>query len=191
MMLALVLGFLVGSFPSADLIGKIAGVDLRSQGSGNPGTANALRVGGARLAVPVLVLDLLKGVAAALIGLAVDGDRAALAAGFAAVAGQVHNPWFRFRGGKGLGVTAGVSLVVWPLGLAAVVVVIASASAMLRSARGGLIGILAYVGLAVLWAFQSLPVAWGVPADDGLVWFALGVAALTLPKFIEAVRLGR
>src|SRR5690606_27985836 len=47
---ALVVGYLVGSAPTADWLARRRGIDLRSTGSGNPGTNNALRTGGPRLA---------------------------------------------------------------------------------------------------------------------------------------------
>jgi glycerol-3-phosphate acyltransferase PlsY len=137
---ALLIGYFAGSLPTADLVGRIRGVDLRASGSGNPGAANALRVGGRGMAITVLVLDLIKGAAAALIGAEIHGDGTAVAAAVAAVLGQVHNPWFGFRGGKGLGVTAGTALVLWPSGLLVAVPVLAIAAKALRAAAGSLDG---------------------------------------------------
>ena len=132
---ALLIGYFAGSLPTADLVGRIRGVDLRASGSGNPGAANALRVGGRGMAIAVLVLDLIKGAAAAMIGAGIHGDGTAVAAAVAAVLGQVHNPWFGFRGGKGLGVTAGTALVLWPSGLLVAVPVLAIAAKALRCRR--------------------------------------------------------
>ena len=54
--------YLLGSIPSAVWIGKIFyGVDVRTQGSGNAGTTNVLRVLGAKAALPVFAIDILKG----------------------------------------------------------------------------------------------------------------------------------
>lgn len=75
--LAVVFGYLVGSIPSADLAARIRGFDLRSQGSGNPGTANALRLGGRGLAATVLAMDGAKGAAATALGMAIGGHWAA------------------------------------------------------------------------------------------------------------------
>lgn len=186
---AIATGFLIGTIPSADLVGRSRGVDLRARGSGNPGTANALRVGGRGMALMVLALDLAKGAAAALAGGAIAGDRAALAAAVAAVFGQVRNPWFGFRGGKGLGVTAGAGLVVWPWGVLVTIPVIAIAARTLRSAGGALVGLVWLLAISILWAGQGWDTAWGVPPDDGLVWFAIGVGVITAPKF--AADLGR
>lgn len=177
------LGYLMGSLPSADAVARLRGIDLRSAGSGNPGTANALRIGGARTAALVLLLDLAKGAAAAVAGRAIAGDPAGAAAAVAAILGQVRNPWFGFRGGKGLGVTGGGALVLWPLGMAATLIPIGLAAKALGAARGAMIGLGVIGGLGVVWAAREWPVAWGVAPDDTLVWFILGVLAVTTPKF--------
>lgn len=187
MIWALVAGFAIGSIPSADVIGRLRGLDLRRQGSGNPGTANALRVGGVATAALVLTLDLAKGAGAALSGAALAGDSGALAGGVAAVAGQILNPWFGFRGGKGLGVTGGVTLVVWPGGAIVVLPVIALAARSLGSAPAGILGLAVYLGAAIAWALNDWATWWGVPADDQLVWAAIGIVGLAAPKFVASL----
>jgi glycerol-3-phosphate acyltransferase PlsY len=183
-------GFVLGSIPSADLVARARGLDLRSAGSGNPGTANALRVGGKSMAATVLALDLLKGAGATLVGLAIAGDRASLAAAVAAIAGQVHNPWFGFRGGKGLGVTGGTLLVAWPWALAVVAPMIAALARPLRSSGAALVALASLFSAAVVWAINDWPTGWGVPADDGLVWYAIGIVAITAPKFLSSIGRG-
>jgi glycerol-3-phosphate acyltransferase PlsY len=184
MMLALGVGYLIGSLPTADMIGRLRGIDLRMAGSGNPGSANALRVIGRGAAMLILVLDLAKGVAAAIFGLGITGDATGVAAAVAAVAGQVMNPWFGFRGGKGLGVTAGTALVLWPLGVGAVLPTLALGAVAYRAAVGAVAGLLALLGLSMVWASAGLTTAWGIHPDDTLVWFAIGVCVLTMPKFV-------
>ena len=73
---AIGVGYLVGTFPTADLVARRAaggGVDLRATGSGNPGSANALNVLGARAGATVLAGDIGKGAAACAIGALVAG----------------------------------------------------------------------------------------------------------------------
>jgi len=184
MMWALALGYLIGSVPTADLLGRRRGVDLRSRGTGNPGAANALRVGGRGLAAAVLGLDLLKGACAALLGATITGNGTAVAAGLAAIAGQIHNPWFGFRGGKGLGVTGGTLAVLWPPGLLVTLPVLGAVSPALGSALGSLVGLATMGGAAVVWARRDWAMAWGIAPDDLLVWYAIGVIVLTAPKFL-------
>ncbi len=183
MIWAALVGYAVGSIPSADLIARRRGHDLRTSGSRNPGTANALRVAGRGVAAAILTLDLAKGAGAALVGAAMDGPDTAVAGGVAAVAGQILNPWFRFRGGKGLGVAGGVTAVIWPPGtLLALPVAVATAS-MLRAAAGALAGLVAYVAGAGLWVANRWPTLWGIAPDRRLVWLVVGVVVLTAPKF--------
>ncbi len=129
------------------------------------------------------MIDLTKGAAAALAGWTIDGPGTAVAAGVAAVAGQILNPWFRFRGGKGLGVTGGVTAVAWPPGALLVLPIAAAAASVLRAAGGALAGLIAYVGGAAVWAANDWPTWWGIPPDDRLVWLTIGVSVLTAPKF--------
>jgi glycerol-3-phosphate acyltransferase PlsY len=123
--------YLLGTFPTAILVGQARGRDVTQEGSGNPGASNTLRTMGRRAGALVLVGDLGKGVAAALLGLA-TGDRAiAVACGLAAVVGHVAPVTRRFRGGKGVATAAGMAVVLVPvvaLALALVWVVVAKAS---------------------------------------------------------------
>ena len=184
MIWAVLLGYLIGSIPSADVIARRSGHDLRSAGSRNPGTANALRVAGRKVAAIVLAIDIAKGATSVLVGSALAGAAGSVGAGVAAVAGQVLNPWFRFKGGKGLGVTAGVTAVAWPPGLLVVLPFAAGGAKFLRAAGGAILGLIAYLFGAILWAENDWATPWGAPTDDGLVWLAIGVAALTAPRFI-------
>jgi len=191
MIWAILFGYFSGSLPTADLVARVRGVDLRSSGSGNPGAANALQVGGRGLAAVVLALDLLKGAAAAIVGAAIDGDSTAIAAAVAAVLAQVHNPWFGFHGGKGLGVTAGTALVVWPAGLLVTLPVLGAAAKGLRSAAGSLVALGWFFGASLLWASKGWSTQWGIVADDTLVWYAIAIVGLTAPKFAAAFGLAR
>ena len=180
-------GLLLGSIPSADLLARRRQIDLRTSGSGNPGTANALRVGGRGLAVQVLVVDLIKGALAALAGHLIAADAGAAIAAVAAVVGQVLNPWFRFRGGKGLGVAAGTAAALWPLGLLVAAPVFAVGARVLGTALGTLIGLAALVGAAALWVVQDWDTAGLLSSAAPLFWWAAGVALITAPKFIARV----
>lgn len=122
LLLAGLLGYLVGAVSPAALAARAKGVDLRAVGSGNPGAANAGRALGRRTGVVVAVLDVAKGaLPAALLG-AVD-HRLGLVAGVAAVLGHVTSPFLRGRGGKGVATAAGAILGSQPLWVVAVLVV--------------------------------------------------------------------
>lgn len=127
--LALVLAaYLLGTFPSADIVARRYGVDVTKEGSGNPGASNVVRLLGWKAGALVLILDAAKGAIAAGVGLAIDGHRGAWILGVAAVVGHVFPVWRRFKGGRGVATGAGVFIVVYPgvtLVLALVWVIIA------------------------------------------------------------------
>lgn len=117
--LALVLGYALGSVPFGLIITRLAGAgDLRSIGSGNIGATNVLRTGRKGLAAATLLLDLLKGLAAVLIAANLWPEWTGLAA-LGVFLGHCFPVWLRFRGGKGVATTAGIAFgLAWPVGLA-------------------------------------------------------------------------
>lgn len=124
---ALVLGYLLGSIPFGLILTRVAGLgDVRDIGSGNIGATNVLRTGNKGLAALTLILDLLKGTAAVIIGHAVgvlggvaDASLVAGVAGLGAFIGHTFPVWLEFKGGKGVATYIGVLLGFnWPAGLA-------------------------------------------------------------------------
>ena len=116
-----VVAYLIGATPTSYLAGKLGrGIDLREYGSKNLGATNVYRVLGWRYAIPVGLIDVVKG----MIPVAVLGRWAPVPAGFpvllgiAAVLGHMFSPYVRFRGGKGVATAAGVFLALAPLALA-------------------------------------------------------------------------
>ena len=114
-LLALGLGYLLGSIPFGLILTRLAGHgDLRDIGSGNIGATNVLRTGNKKLAALTLLLDALKGTAAVLIG-ARFGPDAAILGGLGAFLGHLFPVWLGFRGGKGVATYIGVLLgLYWP-----------------------------------------------------------------------------
>ncbi|WP_109808183.1 glycerol-3-phosphate 1-O-acyltransferase PlsY [Sphingosinithalassobacter portus] len=115
---ALVLGYLLGSIPFGVLLTRATGAgDLRQIGSGNIGATNVLRTGRKGLAAATLLLDALKAVAAiVVIRWMFPGNE--ILAGSAAFLGHCYPVWLRFRGGKGVATLMGVVLALhWPCGL--------------------------------------------------------------------------
>ncbi len=113
--LLLPVAYLIGTFPSASLVARANGIDIRDVGSGNPGASNVTRVLGWRRGMWVFVLDVAKGATATGLGLVVDGRPAGYALGAAAVVGHVFPAWQRFRGGKGVATAGGVAAVLTPI----------------------------------------------------------------------------
>lgn len=121
----ILIAYLLGSIPNAVWIGKkYYGIDIREHGSRNAGTTNMLRVLGRRAALPVFVLDVLKGfVAVALLGLLKYDDNISdvwlinlkIIAVFAAVLGHIFPVFAHFKGGKGVATLVGAVLGIHPI----------------------------------------------------------------------------
>lgn len=110
-------GYLLGAIPFGLLVGRgLAGLDVRTVGSGNIGATNLARAAGWRLGALVLALDALKGLLPTLAArlLSLPGW-APYAVGAAAILGHVYPVYLSFRGGKGVATSLGVFLVLAPL----------------------------------------------------------------------------
>ena len=110
-------GYLVGTFPSADLAARFAtrgSIDLRAEG-GNPGALNAAQQLGKQWGLAVLVSDAGKGAIAGVLGRAIGGPNGAYTAAGASIAGHIVPVWNGFRGGKGVATSAGACLAVFPV----------------------------------------------------------------------------
>jgi len=144
LILAALFGYLLGSIPFGLLLTRAAGLgDVRSIGSGNIGATNVLRTGNKGLAALTLVLDALKGTAAAAIA-AHWGAELGLIAGFAAFLGHLFPVWLRFRGGKGVATYLGVLLgLAWKVALIFVVVWLVVAALLRYSSLAALAGTVA------------------------------------------------
>jgi glycerol-3-phosphate acyltransferase PlsY len=108
--------YLLGTLPSAEIVGRSRGVDVRAAGSGNPGASNTFRLLGWRAGVLVFAVDAAKGALAAGVGLLVaDGHVGAYVLGIAAIVGHMFPVTRHFKGGRGVATGAGVLLVIFPL----------------------------------------------------------------------------
>ena len=103
--LVIILSYLLGSINFAYITARIKGIDISSQGSGNPGTSNVLRTLGKGSAAFVLFGDLLKGVIPILL---YYQDQYFLIYGLAAILGHIYPLFYRFKGGKGVATYIGV-----------------------------------------------------------------------------------
>lgn len=116
MILALALGYLLGSIPFGLVLTWAAGKgDVRDIGSGNIGATNVLRTGSKVLAAMTLVLDCLKATAAILIARRFLGEETGTAAAAGALVGHLYPVWLRFRGGKGVATLLGILIPLLPI----------------------------------------------------------------------------
>jgi glycerol-3-phosphate acyltransferase PlsY len=190
--LALVVAYVAGSFPSAYLAGRVLkGVDLRTIGSGNLGATNVYRNLGPRAAVGVLLLDALKGAlpVALLPGLlpaaTLQGTNAALwwglAFGVAAIAGHAKPIFLLGKGGgKGVSTAAGVFAALAPVAVGAAFIGFA-----VTAWRSG------YVSLASLASAVILPAALLLTAGVTSPLFAVGTAIAGFVIWAHRGNIGR
>ena len=190
-LLAYLLGSLIGSL----VLGRLRGVDIREQGSGNAGGTNALRTQGWKFALGVVLIDvgkallavgLLPGLDLPLVGIdpAVGRSWLAVACAAAVVAGHVYPVWYEFRGGKGAATLIGAVAVLAPAALLPVAVVWL-ATVMLTG----------FVGLGTMLATATLPVYFALAAPGSAALLVFGVAmaafvAYTHRSNIERMRAG-
>jgi acyl phosphate:glycerol-3-phosphate acyltransferase len=124
LLVVIILSYLVGSFPTGILAGKLfKKIDIREHGSGNSGATNSFRVLGWKLGVIVALVDMLKGFVAVafisritLFDATIQPDSVLfIAATLASVAGHVKPLFARFRGGRGFGTAVGAVTAQVPL----------------------------------------------------------------------------
>ncbi len=173
-LIIILIAYLLGSLSGSLLLGRLRGVDIRTQGSGNAGGTNAFRTQGAKFALGAVVIDIGKGALAAWLGLRFAGDNNVAwlpyAAAFAAAIGHVWPIWHGFRGGKGAATVVGGIAVLWP---AAVPVLFAVWVCVLI--------LTGYVGLSTIFAGLSLAVlAVTMQVDQTRLIFAAAIALLLL-----------
>lgn len=171
LLLAILLGALLGSIPFGLLVTKAAGLgDIRKVGSGNIGATNVLRTGRKDLAAATLVLDGGKGAAAVLAAGALWGAEAGAVAGVAAVVGHLFTPWLSFSGGKGVATGLGTLLALaFPAGLAACALWLATAKVTRISSASALVAFAAAPLLA--WGFGGATAGLAAAAIAALVFW--------------------
>jgi acyl phosphate:glycerol-3-phosphate acyltransferase len=192
---AIGLGYVIGTFPTASIVARrVSGgtVDLRRSGSGNPGSANALGVLGAKAGAVVLVGDVGKGAAACVLGGLVGGPTGAHLAGTAAVAGHCYPVWNGFAGGKGVATSVGQCLATLPAYFpidAAVAVATASSSRWRQRAFAAtVVSSTCWVLGSILWWRRRWPNPWGPPATGALPIATAASTAMILQRFVAAQR---
>jgi glycerol-3-phosphate acyltransferase PlsY len=154
-LLAIVIGYLLGSIPFGLVLTKFAGTqDLRSIGSGNIGATNVLRTGRKGLAAATLLCDMLKGTVAVVLAGTYGGPEAAMLAGLAAFLGHLFPVWLNFKGGKGVAVYIGVLIgLFWPAAVVFCVLWLATAATTRYSSLSGLVA--SFVTPIFLWWFDQ------------------------------------
>jgi len=137
----IVVAYFVGNISPATIIGKIQGVDIKKEGSGNAGATNVIRVLGVKAGALTLIIDIIKGVLVVLLGRAIGGEYLAMIVVLPVMIGHIWPIVFKFKGGKGVATVFGAMVALCPsVGLLAVVVVIVVVLVGRRISLGSIIG---------------------------------------------------
>jgi acyl phosphate:glycerol-3-phosphate acyltransferase len=175
-----VLAYALGALPTGYIVFRLSEKkDVRGYGSGNTGATNIMRLKGWKLAVPVVIADILKGFLPAFLAVKVFGDhRLALAAAFLAIVGHCYPVYIGFRGGKGVATTVGAFAGVAPIPFIIAATVFLLAVALTR-----------FVSLGSMLAAASFPVAVFLTGgrQDTMVWGG-AVAILIAVRHRENIR---
>jgi acyl phosphate:glycerol-3-phosphate acyltransferase len=178
------LGYLFGSFPAGYVAGRLAGIDIRTVGSGNIGATNVLRVLGKKWGYAVFFIDALKGFAAVRLALLLIqfwpeakpfSVQLTILTGVMCIIGHNFPVWLRFKGGKGVATSAGVLFGLLP---AAVPIVFLIWIIVFETTR--------YVSVASIVAAISLPVVvglflhWNFIEGPALLYFSTLIALMVL-----------
>ena len=136
--------------------------DVRTQGSGNIGATNVLRLGNKWLAAATLLGDILKGTLAVIL-IAKWGQQAAMTAAFGALLGHIFPVWLKFHGGKGVASYLGTLFgLAWPAGLAFCAIWLLTAAISRMSSLSALTAAL-LIPLGLIWYEQpALGLLYGV-----------------------------
>ncbi len=178
--LALVIGYLLGSIPFAYLIARLVkGVDIRKMGGGNVGAVNTMREIGSLPGLGVFLADMAKGALAVLIAQWLGVHLYwVFAAGFLAVVGHNWPVWLKFRGGQGLATTMGVLLVFSPIPFAICFGVLLIAVSITSNVR-----------LSAVAGFIFLPpLIWAFGGELSVLLFSIALPVFCLLKMIPRFR---
>jgi len=126
--LLLPLGFFTGSIPFGFLLGKLRGIDIRQEGSGNIGSTNVFRILGRKSGIFCLILDALKGFLPVFLAHQwvpdnTLGDSIEVLTAMACILGHNYSPWIGFKGGKGIATTGGALIALMPAAVVLLVLI--------------------------------------------------------------------
>ena len=174
---SLLAGAAFGSIPFGYVAGRLKGIDVRRHGSGNIGFTNVQRTAGWTWALPVLLLDITKGLVPT--AFAHSFGLVPALVGIGAILGHVFCPWLGFKGGKGVATTIGVAAFLCPrsllAGLGVYVVVLAMTG---------------FISVSSLAFAVALPVLTAIFYRDAalLLVFASGVALVIIVRHVSNIR---
>ncbi len=184
--LVVISSYLLGSLPTAYLIGRLHKINIFEVGSGNMGTTNVLRQFGLAWGLFVFFIDAVKGIIAILLAHAIMPDATTTATVIAAICVIIGHNWSLFvtiltgalRGGKGAATAFGTVLMIAPFQLIAAICV--AGALVIALTRYVSLGVLVMVMISALWMIVLIGQS-AIPWEYGI--YTLAVALLILWRF--------
>lgn len=183
--LSIVIGYLLGSIPSAYLMGRLRkGIDIRNLDSGNMGAGAVIRQVGVWEGVLVGLIDIAKGSAAILIARALGvAEPWVLAAGFGALLGHNFPVFVGFKGGSGTATIIGIFLILTPVAMGIALVIIAIPILTTRN-----FAFAVFIGLFLLPLLICLLCVLLFGGSLMLVWYSLVMDAFMLGRNLPVLK---
>lgn len=178
------IGYLFGSFPAGYLAGRIVGVDVRTQGSGNIGATNVLRVLGKGWGYVVFFLDAFKGFAAVRLTFFLTqrmpstqpyAEYFAILSAVMCVVGHTYPIWLGFKGGKGVATSAGALFGLMPLAA-----IIGMFIWIVTFEISRFVSVASLIAACALPAVVGLLIHWKMIEGRGLLYFSFFIAVLVV-----------
>ncbi|MBR3376981.1 MAG: glycerol-3-phosphate 1-O-acyltransferase PlsY [Mogibacterium sp.] len=168
--------YALGNINPAIIMGKLKGIDIRKEGSGNAGMTNTIRVMGLAAGITVFIVDVLKAFIAVRIGYNFGDDPGAMVAFGAVVIGHCFPAVWGFKGGKGVAASFGAALALnWLSAIAALIV------------AGVFFLITRRMSVASIFAAIAYPVAiWFYEPE--YLYFAIGAAVFLLIMHLANIK---
>jgi len=181
-LLLAVSAYLIGGIPFSLILGKLWGVDIRKEGSGNVGSANVMRTAGRIAGILAFAGDMGKGAAAVFVSFLLNPfqtDTILLVGAYASVIGHIYPVYLKGKGGKGVATGAGAMLMLSPAALAsaAAVYIIGFYVSRRISSVGSLAAAVSFPLFLTLY-YVLLGEAYSVFFDINYLWFLMTVLAL-------------
>ncbi len=164
-----IVSYFIGNISPASIIGRIYNIDIRKEGSGNPGTTNVLRTLGAKAALMTFLIDILKGVIPVIIAKLYGNEMLEYICGTAAFFGHIWPIFYRFSGGKGIATGFGVILAIdYRCGLICMACAVLGALITKRMSCGS---IMAGIALPVMFfVFHRAYIIWAICICLIVIW---------------------
>ncbi|MBC7812525.1 MAG: glycerol-3-phosphate acyltransferase [Burkholderiales bacterium] len=190
-LLVVVVSYLLGSIPTAYIVGRIKHINIFETGSGNMGGTNVIRAVGTGWGIGVLVFDTLKGIIAILISRLILSENTAAATTIAAIVVIIGHNWSLFatmitgslRGGKGAATAFGTLLMMAPIPVILGVSLVGGA--VIAVTRYVSLGVLFMVGVATTWMFVLVSQQ-QIPGE--YMYYILIVTAMILYRFRQNIQ---